>query len=320
MDAESESNTTLGEDQSEWPEVAVILLNWNSYEDTASCLDSLANVEYPNYQVVVVDNGSTDESLDKIQAEYNWCKYIINEENLGFTTGNNIGMEYAFENGADYSLILNNDTIVTREFLTPLVKRAEQDEKIGLVGGIIRYWEDRDQIWFAGGRFNTFLETERIWEGKSISEVNLDNLPETDWISGCMMLIPKEIYYEIGGFREEFFIWAEEWDYSLRVTEAGYKLDIVRDSVIYHKVGEALGVMSPLSYYYGTRNNLALKQLYLPSAQAYLYYTWFLLTRVARFSQFIFDGRVDLVRAGISAILDFFRSDLGKWKKQENYE
>jgi GT2 family glycosyltransferase len=327
------------------PHVAIIILNWNGWRDTLECLESLNEVDYPCLDVLVVDNGSRDDSVVMISE---WARghvpvyvellcnpeskpatvayfptksgkgisrlFLIKlSDNVGFCAGNNIGMQWAIANGADYLLILNNDTIVTPGFLKPLIQAASTDSNVGLVGGVICYARDPQRIWFAGGRFDSFLETERILDGYDVECLETGLVVETDWVSGCMMMIPRQVYAQLGGFREDFFIWSEEWDYSLRVKMAGYRLVVATDARIFHKVGRSAGIMQPLSYYYGTRNRLFLKKLYLSWPRRTVFVVWFLLTRLPRYLSFGIQGRWDLVYSGYCAIRDYFLGRMGKW-------
>lgn len=339
-----------------WPKVAIIILNWNGFQDTIDCLMSLQKVDYENLEVIILDNASKDESVEKILT---WCGenkifcqqryYEPNDlkiepsaktenndhysssgdakpnhlliklsKNTGFCLGNNIGMKQAASDGADFILILNNDTIVTPTFLKPMVEAAQQEEDIGLVGGIICYKENPDLIWFAGGSFDKYLETSRDYDGEMYSDVSFDQIFDTDWISGCMTLIPRRIYDQLGGYCEEFFIWSEEWDYSLQVKKAGYRLVIAPRARIFHKVGKSLGVMKPLAYYYGTRNRLMLKRMYLSRSVRWPYLGFFLLSRIPRYLYFLLLGRWDLAIAGTSAVRDYFLGKTGKWTNHAN--
>lgn len=333
-----------------WPKVAIIILNWNSWKDTIECLESIQKVDYTNLEVIVVDNASKDESIEKILS---WCsknkiwhqqlfqepddlkigtavKPVMYDDsnskgtiqqlvliklprNTGFCLGNNIGMKQAAANEASFLLILNNDTIVTPTFLKPMIEIDQQEENIGLVGGIICYAENPDLIWFAGGSFDKYLESMRKSDGEHYSGIAFDRVLNTDWVSGCMTLIPRRVYDRLGGYYEGFFIWSEEWDYSLRAKNAGYRLVIASRSRIFHKVGRSLGVMKPLSYYYGTRNRLMLKSMYLSRSMRWPFLTFFLLSRIPRYTYFALQGRWDLVKAGSSAILDYFLGRTGKW-------
>ncbi len=349
MGKETINNNAISAKIETWPKVAIIVLNWNGWQDTIECLESLQQITYPNYQIIVVDNASTDASAEKIRA---WVKenglplaeyrlesremqpvpileekplveglrrveLICSAVNLGFCAGNNVGMEFAHRADADYFLILNNDTLVESTFLQPLVEVVESSDDVGLVGGLICYAESPETIWWAGGVFDIFLETKRMLTGYSINKVQSDESFEVDCITGCMTLIPRTTFEIVGGYDESFFIWSEDWDLSLRVSQSGKRLLVVPQSKIYHKVGKSLGVLKPLSYYYGTRNRLLLKRKHLRPALRFLFLLWFLPSRLIRYGIFVVKGRLDLVSAGYCAIRDYFLGRTGKWSKHE---
>lgn len=323
------------------PLVAIVTLNWNGWEDTTELMDSLKKTTYEPMLVVIVDNASTNDSVVQIKrwlvnnkASYSvisggsaspieiipTSKHFIlieSDTNLGFCAGNNLGLEWASRLGAKYLLILNNDTLVSPDFLQPMVNASENDETIGLLGGVITYCDEPDIIWWAGGAFNRFLESRRLLDRKSIHELNQKEPFQTEWVSGCMMMIPTHIYDSYGGYVEEYFIWSEEWDYSLMVSKAGFKLMVVPQARICHKVGRSLGVMKPLNYYYGIRNGMILKHKYLSKWLWYLYLLYYLPNRVLRFIQLFLQGRGDLARAGITAVNDSLRGVTGKWQYQK---
>jgi len=116
------------------PKVEIIILNWNRFRDTAECLESVFRIRYPNFSVVVVDNGSEDDSAAQVENTFDRVTLIRNRENLGYAEGNNVGIRHALENGADYVWLLNNDTVVDREALAALVDLAERDRGIGILG------------------------------------------------------------------------------------------------------------------------------------------------------------------------------------------
>jgi len=333
------------------PKVAIIILNWNGWPDTIECLESISKVNYPNLDVIVLDNASSDGSPQKI---IDWCRQtgVLCEEsfqrypyvrieplsqidyerkgirrlrlirlssNIGFCAGNNIGMTQAAANGSEYFLILNNDTIVSPDSLEAMITAAQQENNVGLVGCIICYADEPNTIWFSGGVFDKWLESSRRLNGQDITNVVFEEVFDTHWVSGCAMLIPRRVYEEIGGFDEDFFIWSEEWDYSLRVKEAGYRLIVSGHSIINHKVGHSLGVMQPLSYYYGTRNRLLLKRKHLPLSRKLSFLLFFLFSRIPRFILFALQGRWDLIQCGCAAIRDYFVGRTGKWAAHDEW-
>jgi len=323
---------------------AIVTLNWNGWKDTIELIDSIVRDPYKQVMIVVIDNASTDESIASISAHcvsHNIglslleleedCNidalpreediqgkkvFIIKaQNNLGFCKGNNVGLEWAFMNGADYALVINNDTVACPPFIAPLLNAAGE-AGVGLLGGVIKYYARPHTIWWAGGKLNRYLTPTRMHDGDDEGTIKDMNPYETEWISGCMMLIPKNVYEEVGGFDEDFFIWSEEWDYSIRVSSAGFKLMVVPASKICHKIGNSLGVMKPLNYYYGIRNGLMLQQKHLSILLFIPYFAYYLVNRCLRFVQFALIGRSDLARAGFDAVVEFMRGKSGKWSKQ----
>jgi len=243
------------------PKVFIIIVNWNNWTDTLECLESLKNNDYLNYKVVIIDNGSKE----KFQISDSKVKVIYNKENLGFSGGNNVGIKYALENKADYILLLNNDTIVSNNFLSKMVEIAEKDNKIGIVGPKI-YFPDSKKIWFAGGKIN-WLYNKGIMKGFNEIDNGQYNKPEaqkTDYITGCCALIKKEVLKKIGLMPEEYFLYYEDTDWSLKAQKQGYKCIFVPSAIIWHK-GSKSSVAESSSYiYYHIRNGLILAKKYAP--------------------------------------------------------
>src|SRR5436190_7401977 len=136
------------------PSVAVIVLNWNGRDDTLACLESLAGLNYDNFQVMVVDNGSTDGSVGAIRPRFPGVEIIETGRNLGFAEGNNVGIRLALDRGMDYVFLLNNDTVVDPSLLSELVAAAERCPEGGIFGAQILYHSDPLKIWFAGARWD----------------------------------------------------------------------------------------------------------------------------------------------------------------------
>jgi GT2 family glycosyltransferase len=207
--------------------------------------------------VIVIDNGSRDGSAEKINE---WARgkdrkpVIINTgKNLGFAGGNNVGIKYAIENVGDYILLLNNDTVVERGFLEELVKAAEEKDA-GIVGGKIYYYNDRETIWYKGGKLIWVLGG-GIHYGKGKHEANKDSaIHEVTFITGCMMLIKKSTIERIGLLNESYFLYCEDADYCARALKNHIKMAVNLSSVIYHKENSTLGGWKPLHIYYLIRN------------------------------------------------------------------
>ncbi|MEK7263729.1 MAG: glycosyltransferase family 2 protein [Bacteroidota bacterium] len=223
------------------PLVYIIVLNWNGKSDTVECLHALRNITYTNYKIIVVDNASTDGSVEAIRAEFSDAEIIVNNENLRYAGGNNVGIKYALQNGADYVLLLNNDTIVEKKFLAELVQRAENDKRVGIAGSKIYYYGDKNRLWYAGG----IIEWKKGWiSHRGIRELdtqqyNMDS--ETDYITGCCMLVRRNVIEQIGILDEAYFIYGEDADWCMRVKNANFRLMYIPSSVVWHKVSVSSG-------------------------------------------------------------------------------
>ena len=238
--------------------VYIILLNWNGKEDTLECLRSFEKIKYNNYEIIVVDNGSKDDSVSEIKKYYPKINIIENRKNLGFAGGNNIGIKYAIDNHADYVLLINNDTTVEENFLTELVKAGESDEKIGLLGSKIYFHGEKNRIWAAGGKVN-WLKNKGTHIGlDEIEAGQYDDMKEVDYLTGCCLLIKKEVIEKIGGLEEDYFLYYEDTDFSLQAQNIGYKCVYVPRSKIYHKISRSTKPGSASYIYYHVRNGLVM--------------------------------------------------------------
>lgn len=238
------------------PRVAIILLNWNNKEDTLDCIRSLKCIGYPNFEIIVADNGSTDDSVKVIKGSYPEITLIENRKNLGFAAGNNAGIRPALLNNADYILLLNNDTVVDPKFLDELIRVAESDPKIGVVGPKIYYYSEPGRIWFAGGRVNYWLgETGHVGNLEP-DEGQYDKVSDTDFITGCALLIKRKVLDEVGLLNETMGFYFEDNDLCARIKRRGYRVVYVPTSLVWHKVASAASKIKDFQLYYFTRNRL----------------------------------------------------------------
>jgi GT2 family glycosyltransferase len=229
------------------PLIFGITLNWNRRDDTLKCLESLVKSDFPNFRILVVDNGSEDGSPEAIKEHYPSVEQIINRKNLGFAGGFNQGFKFALNAGAEYILIVNNDTIVAPDMLN-LLFNAILPEQVGVVSPIILYANKPNKIWSAGaGRNPWTLElTENHGRGQTFSEIT-----ERDFLSGCGMLIRRVVLENVGFFDERFFMYYEDSDFALRVRQAGYKMLLVPQARMWHSVSQSSdGTDSPNERYW----------------------------------------------------------------------
>lgn len=238
--------------------VYIITLNWNNEEDTIECIRSLEKISYKNYKIIVVDNGSEEESVLKIKKQYSEICIINNKKNLGFAGGNNIGIKYAINSEADYVLLINNDTTVEENFLSELIDVGESDKKIGVLGSKICYYNEPKIIWSAGGNVN-WLKNKGVHIGlNKIDKGQYDKIKEADYLTGCCLLIKREVIEKIGALSEDYFLYYEDTDFALRAKSAGYKSVYVPSAKIYHKVSRSTKPGSSSYIYYHTRNGLVM--------------------------------------------------------------
>lgn len=283
--------------------VTIILLNYCGTEDTLNCIKSLEQIDYNNYEILVVDNASPDNSYKTLKEELKDTPHILLKSpcNDGFAKGNNIGIEYAMKKGTDYILLLNNDTLVDKDFLKELVKCYENHTNPGIVGSKILYEGKRDHIWYGGGDidFKKFYGY-HLGEGhKDEGQYNKER--PINFITGCVMLIGKEVIDKIGGLPEEYFMYFEDVDYCIKAKEAGYELYYCPKSIVYHKVSASSGgEESTFGIKWGTRNRIIFmnKFKYKVSKNKYLKAKmYFYSTRIIKLLQFSIKGEFDKNKA-----------------------
>jgi GT2 family glycosyltransferase len=267
-----------------FPTVYIVVLHWKDYVHTRRCLQSLQEITYPNHRIVVVDNGSGNGSVSQLQSEFSDCEFLLNESNLGFARGCNVGMRHAHEFGANYVLLLNNDMEVVPSFLQPAVQAAEADRAVGLVTGKILFKPPDCRIWHAGGRIDP-IRGQAVTRGlRQVDRGQYDFPCETRWASGAMMLVKRLVMDTVGLLPEEYFFGQEEWDYSTAVRKTGYKIWYVPAFVAYHDVGASYKAGHPiLIAYNAARNKQIYQEKYLPKHvfeawrlfyRLYLQYAW----------------------------------------------
>jgi GT2 family glycosyltransferase len=235
----------------EKPRICVVLLNWNGREDTLACLDSLKLSDYPHLDIVVVDQGSQDGIVEVLRRRELHVKIIANEKNLGFAGGNNQGIRYGLETGADYILLLNNDTIVDRRCISELLAAAESNSAVGAVGPKIYYLDEPERIWSAGGTVDFTENAGRTRGYGQIDRGQFDQTAEVDFISGCAVMVPRRVVEAVGLLCEDFYPgYYEDVDWSMRIQAAGYVNLVVPSAKVWHKVSATTGGdYSPTSKY-----------------------------------------------------------------------
>lgn len=286
------------------PEVAIVILNWNNYEDTARCLSALKEIQYPNYRVIVVDNNSTDGSGGKLSEEFEWCEFIFNDENLGFAAGNNVGIDRALNQGTDYVLLLNNDTIPEPDFLGHLVDTAESNENAGIVGGIIRFTQSSD-IWYAQGNFSPTL-VKATNKRKPKSETNEY---ETEHVVGALMLLSSDFLDSVGNLNEDYFFSFEDTEIAYRAQKSNWKVMVNPKSRVAHEVGSTSGDGNAFRHYHSMRNRVHFAENNLSFSKFLVFILFLVSSRFFRFIQWLYTDQTELIMATILGVWDHYWSN-----------
>lgn len=218
------------------PLVYILVLNWNGWQDTVKCVDSLKSLVYPNFRIVVLDNCSTNDSVIRIREAHPDITLIETGANLGFAGGNNVGIRYALEQGAKYIWLLNNDAIVEPTALTALVEVAEDDPKIGVVGSALFYMDSPNKV--------------QAWGGGQVSLItgrasHLLAPGELHYITGASMLLRGEALGREGLLDEGYFMYWEDADICFRLRRVGWKLAVAEKSLVFHKESASVGRKNP---------------------------------------------------------------------------
>lgn len=279
--------------------VYVVILNWNGWQDTVDCLNSLLNSDNDNIKIVICDNGSSDNSIEEIN---NWCSaeydigvanisagetngnasaasstitLIYNQDNLGFAAGNNTGLRYALaQQDMSHVWLLNNDTEVAPECLSAMLTRLENFSKPAICGSRIMFHEDIAIVQALGG--NTFNKYTGI-AGQSLGRFGQENSPRDtkkiegtiDYLSGCSILLPRSFLETIGLMDEQYFLYYEEIDWAVRANKQFANI-YADDAVVYHKEGASIGsaslttAPSLLSEFYCNKSKLLFMKKHYP--------------------------------------------------------
>ena len=258
----------------EFPLVSIIIVNWNGTNDTIECVESLRNINYPSYNIVIVDNGSLPDEVTALHENLDKDSYTIIEvkKNLGFANANNIGIMVAIRNGAKFILLLNNDTVVDKNFLMELILAAGKDPRKGILGPKMYFYHDKSRLWYAGGKLNMYLGHKT--EGLSKLDVGkFDSIRQTDYVAGACMLIRKEVFNAAGFLPREYFLAWEDIDFCVAARRNGYQCLVVPKSIIWHKASASFKRQN-LNYrqvFFGFRNRVIMRYKFLSMPQFCLF-------------------------------------------------
>ena len=233
------------------PRVAVLILTWNRVDELVPCLESFVNCDYPNREVVVIDNGSEDETVPTVKRDYPWVTLIENGTNLGFCRGNNVGLRYAMEGQHDYVMLLNSDTMLLPGLVNELVAVMEADPKIGIAGAKNVLMENPDFTW---GRYGQVTWGPMLVKtvGRFAPDARANEPPrDVDWVIGNACMMSRDALRTVGLFDEEFWQCNEDVDWCYRAREAGFRVVYVDRAAILHKGGSSADISHKKIFSYG---------------------------------------------------------------------
>lgn len=247
------------------PSACIVVLTWNGWTDTEECLRSLVPCLGEGIRVLVVDNGSEDRTPARVRGTFPGMELIENGRNLGYAGGNNVGIRHALEKGAEYVILLNNDTVVDREFARELLAVAQRDPEIGMVTSKIYFHDRPDVLWFAGGEFS-------MWTGRSThagygqpDRGQFDRIEDIGRPCGCSLLVTRRFLEDVGWMDEDLFLYGEEIEWALRGGRMGYRCVLAPRSKVWHRISAGMGGSTGGGhYYYAVRNTLRTLKRYAP--------------------------------------------------------
>jgi GT2 family glycosyltransferase len=258
-----------------YPLVYVLILNWNGREVTPDCVASLLKSEYPNFRIVVIDNNSSDGSVQALDATYGGRITILqNSANLGYSRGFNVGLRFGFErNGADYCLVMNNDTVIDSRAITELVRVAESDDRFGFVTGKVYYYDKPDVLQTVGKAEDPIRWNGDHIGGGEVDRGQYDQVSERPFADDIFTLVSRKLYTDTNGYNPIFFLQGEEYDWQARAKKLGYKIVFTPYARLWHRESWVLGKQSTKKAYYDARNPMLVVLLH-KSPEFFRRYFW----------------------------------------------
>lgn len=283
--------------------VAVILVNWNGFDFSRACLDSLRQVDFPDFKIVLVDNASQNQEGPRLKKAFPEIDLIENPENLGFAGGNNVGIRFALTRGFSHVLLLNNDTEVEPDFLGQMMRKFRLDPAVGVVQPLIMFLREPKKIWSAGGKWISSLgRAVTLGDREPLADFRVQK-SDLDWATGCCMLISREAILKAGLLNEQYFAYFEDVEWSLRFRKAGFRISLAEKAVVYHEAGASSknqtseGTLSPVVFYYHVRNQFFLIRGTLRGIQALGALGYHLCRFVLWLGYFVLRGRFQKMKS-----------------------
>lgn len=290
------------------PFVAIVVLNWNLPTETIACVSSLLAGNYPNQRVLVVDNGSTDKSVLKLRHQFEDRIDILETgANLFYAGGNNVGIDWAMKAGADFVLLLNNDTLAAPDMVSWLVRTAQAHLNIGILAPMIYFEHNRSRIWMLGSRWPRWrLMPQDIGRGE-IDHGQFSMPFAVDCVTGCAMMVRRAVFAQVGLLDTSYQMYYEDADLCARAQQAGFELFVEPRAQLWHKVSVSANRQAAISRYQRTRYRMRFYRQHSAGLFPWLTLTILWLQEIARISIALSRGQLDLASAGWRGLRDGFR-------------
>lgn len=236
------------------PLVSIVTVNYNTVEHTRNLIESIKKSAYSNYEIVVVDNASTEQGIESVLDLGERIILVKSPKNLGFSGGNNLGFDHTT---GEFILMLNSDTLIEKETIQVLIDELEEDSSVGIVSPKIKYYHSDNLIQYAGSTdIHPLTLRNRHLGNKEIDDGRFDQKSETPFAHGAAMMFRRSLLKEAGPLPEVYFLYYEELDWSTKVKSLGYKIMYQPDSTVHHKESASIGKESAIKVYYLNRNRV----------------------------------------------------------------
>lgn len=294
------------------PLIITVILNTNRRDDTLEALASLKKNTYNNHQVIVLDNASTDGSIDAIRKGFPDSKIIELTENLGYAGNNNVGIDAAMDMGADWVFVLNEDTVLAADCLDKLIEAAQSDPQIGVLGPMVYHYDEPGVIQSAGGSLGPLWQSRHIGQNED-DKGQYDRMREVEWISGCAILVKRQVIEQVGALDTRFFYYWEETEWCLRARRNGWRVFHAPQAKLWHKGVQRDYAPKPSVTYYSTRNRLLMLSKHHAPIKIWLHAVWQIIRTLTSWTfrpkWRSMHGHRD---AMVQGVMDFLRQRWGK--------
>lgn len=289
------------------PSVAGLILNYNGRDVTLLTLESMVRVDYPRFDPVVIDNGSTDDSFEAIRERYPDIRQLRVRENRGISWGLNHGIQWALDRDYDYLLLMNNDIEVAPDMVTELVRLAESDSRIGCVAPKAYYYSDRDRLWSTGGQLHyRHSITDERGDGE-IDRGQYERDEEVPYVNGCAMLVRAQAACATGFWDPNYYLGLEDADYCMRMKQQGYSCWYAHRAKLWHMISASIGVYKPTRTFHTGRSGSIFLRRHATTFEALRSLLWFSAAMPIAFLR-------ELPRRNAQAVLQKMRGFWAGWR------